>query len=371
MRTIRRFLILITVALVLLAGVAHAVDGDADNDGVPDSSDNCSGVYNPGQADWNANGKGDACEDTDRDGLTDEYELTHTYGPAASPRTTDKEDWDSDNDGWPDGYEVNTANTDPTLADTDGDGWEDPTEKSVGTDPRNPDTDGDGRKDSIDNCPKVANADQSDRDHDRKGDVCDPTPDGNPPPEKDDPVQDAIDTASGTAGGAVQEVVDQIPAPDVRSGADLVQMGTDGYALRITQTASNRFEIRAFNATTFAQVDFDTPPMIGYSANGPVSAFIYEVGQKERPTGGSRLPIIWKYSKFTKAITVRTQIRPTVLRDVNIVFQAPVKGFPKTCTFSGVPGTECLGLAVAFYNPNKATAALDPLDAVPYATTVS
>ena len=35
---------------------------DADADGVLDASDNCPTVPNPGQADWNHNGKGDACD---------------------------------------------------------------------------------------------------------------------------------------------------------------------------------------------------------------------------------------------------------------------------------------------------------------------
>jgi MYXO-CTERM domain-containing protein len=43
---------------------------DEDDDGIPDDTDNCENVSNPGQADWNDNGIGDACgdpepEDTD------------------------------------------------------------------------------------------------------------------------------------------------------------------------------------------------------------------------------------------------------------------------------------------------------------------
>src|SRR5262249_27078391 len=40
-----------------------------------------------------------------------------------------------------------------------------------------PDNDGDGVSDDADNCPTVPNPDQSDRDHDVVGDVCDPFPD--------------------------------------------------------------------------------------------------------------------------------------------------------------------------------------------------
>ena len=43
------------------------------------------------------------------------------------------------------------------------------------------DTDGDGVLDSVDNCPSVANADQTNWDGDRSGNACDSTP-GTPPP---------------------------------------------------------------------------------------------------------------------------------------------------------------------------------------------
>ena len=48
------------------------------------------------------------------------------------------------------------------------------------TDCRGPnpdDRDNDGVNNGMDNCPDVANMDQSDRDGDMKGDVCDPCPD--------------------------------------------------------------------------------------------------------------------------------------------------------------------------------------------------
>jgi len=64
---------------------------DTDQDGVPDSVDNCLNVPNPSQTDFNLNGIGDACEDSDGDGLSDALEI-YTY------------------------------NTDPTVVDTDGNG---------------------------------------------------------------------------------------------------------------------------------------------------------------------------------------------------------------------------------------------------------
>ena len=44
--------------------IEYDISIDTDNDGVDDSVDNCSGVYNPGQDDSNKNGFGDACERT-------------------------------------------------------------------------------------------------------------------------------------------------------------------------------------------------------------------------------------------------------------------------------------------------------------------
>ena len=42
-----------------------------DSDGLGASCDNCQNIPNPGQADRNDNGTGDACDDPDGDGLFD------------------------------------------------------------------------------------------------------------------------------------------------------------------------------------------------------------------------------------------------------------------------------------------------------------
>ena len=41
---------------------------DSDKDGIVDSKDNCDFVVNPGQNDYDSDGQGDECEDTDFDG---------------------------------------------------------------------------------------------------------------------------------------------------------------------------------------------------------------------------------------------------------------------------------------------------------------
>ncbi|PNU18799.1 hypothetical protein C2E25_15825 [Geothermobacter hydrogeniphilus] len=79
---------------------------DADLDGIIVVFDNCSQTYNPGQADANLNGVGDACD----------------------------------------------------ISDTDGDGLTDAQEFAMGTDPANPDTDGDGSNDLADANPLTVNA---------------------------------------------------------------------------------------------------------------------------------------------------------------------------------------------------------------------
>lgn len=90
---------------------------DSDGDGFSDTLDNCPGVANPSQADFDNDGLGDACDaDDDNDGLSDAEELLLGTG-ATNP--------DSDNDGLTDGEEVNTYGTQPLVADSDGDGLSD------------------------------------------------------------------------------------------------------------------------------------------------------------------------------------------------------------------------------------------------------
>lgn len=59
---------------------------DEDDDGVPDDTDNCEDVSNPGQADWNDNGIGDACGDPEPQ---DTGEPGDTSTPDTGPGDTD------------------------------------------------------------------------------------------------------------------------------------------------------------------------------------------------------------------------------------------------------------------------------------------
>lgn len=116
---------------------------DVDVDTVSDYGDNCSDLYNPGQADFEGDDIGDDCDpDGDNDGLLNTEE--DTLG-------TDPYDADTDNDGLVDGEDPN-----PIAADGDSD----------------------GRNDPVDNCPLVNNPGQGNVDGDAFGDACDTDIDG-------------------------------------------------------------------------------------------------------------------------------------------------------------------------------------------------
>ncbi len=133
---------------------------DLDGDSVADACDNCPNVANANQADSNNNGKGDACD--------------------IPPECTTNA---ACNDNDPCTIDTCTSNKCEHAADTislacnpqpedchvgedlDGDGWRNAAIVTA------------NRRITCDNCLKVANADQLDRDHDSVGDACDNCPD--------------------------------------------------------------------------------------------------------------------------------------------------------------------------------------------------
>jgi len=168
---------------------------DGDSDGVPDATDNCPGVSNADQADYDADGIGDACDtdgdndgvsdvdensagtdpydvDSDHDGITDGDEMgSDPSNPpdTDSDGTIDALDTDSDGDGIPDAEEAGDTSLDTPPIDTDQDGI---------PDYQDTDSDDDGVPDSVDNCRIVANPDQVDTDGNGVGDACDGDTDG-------------------------------------------------------------------------------------------------------------------------------------------------------------------------------------------------
>jgi len=135
-------------------GQGDACDPDDDNDGVPDTEDNCPLVFNPDQQDTDGDGQGDACDpDIDGDGLTNEEEITgwditfyNCIGePIGSYHTTsDPYKVDTDGDRLTDleekeGWDIRYRTTNPTPPPKKI--W---VEYHVQSDPRNADRDFDG-----------------------------------------------------------------------------------------------------------------------------------------------------------------------------------------------------------------------------------
>jgi hypothetical protein len=81
----------------------------SDNDGIPDSMDNCPETSNPGQRDYDGDGEGNACDDDDdADGMSDRYENNNGFN-RLNPKDADK---DADGDGYTN-LEEYLGNSDP------------------------------------------------------------------------------------------------------------------------------------------------------------------------------------------------------------------------------------------------------------------
>ena len=171
--------------------------GDTDNDGIPDTSDNCPNTPNGSQANLDGDAYGDACDpDIDGDGVAN--------GADAFPRDP-TEQTDTDFDGIGDNHDTDddddsvadTSDNCPVLAnstqanfdgdalgdacdpDDDNDLYDDGVDAFPHDALRHVDADGDGLDDAIeDNCPSIANPGQADLDGDGLGDVCDGDRDG-------------------------------------------------------------------------------------------------------------------------------------------------------------------------------------------------
>ncbi len=161
----------LAVALAALATVSCGTRpqqqlSDADNDGLPDSADNCPRAPNADQADADGDGLGDACDGCLAADLP-------SFSCTRCVQTPNPGQPDGDGDGVPDACDNCPAVPNPTQVDANN-----PTMQPFPSVGDACDADADDLDDAADNCPTVANPGNADLDGDGLGDACDADADG-------------------------------------------------------------------------------------------------------------------------------------------------------------------------------------------------
>jgi hypothetical protein len=199
---------------------------DLDGDGIPNQTDNCHLIANPGQENTDGDGAGNTCDlDDDNDGRLDTADNCPLVSNGDQINTDGDVlgnacDPDDDNDGLSDGDEVKKYQSNPLAVDTDGDGIADGQEVGMGTNvlvPDNPaipiimailmddsdeDSDNDGVSNGTDNCPDVPNHWQWDvPDEDGAGNRCDSDWDNDGVLNEDDNCKFAVNPDQGNSNG--------------------------------------------------------------------------------------------------------------------------------------------------------------------------
>jgi hypothetical protein len=155
-------------------------------------NDNCPTEPNPDQKDSNNDGVGDACTDSDGDGVFDPFDNCPGLEDSGN---------DTDGDGTDDVCDVCPTVPDDQT-DSDGDGAGDACDLCPGIASDDPssdaDSDGDFVGDQCDNCPDDVNSDQADADGNGVGDACiDPADD-----DDSDLIDDSLDNCLSVANTA-------------------------------------------------------------------------------------------------------------------------------------------------------------------------
>ncbi len=158
-------------------GVGDVCD-DSDGDGEVDAVDNCREAPNPNQEDTDGDGEGDACDDDlDGDGITNDRDScpddVDTGFDTDGDRRDNVCDEDDDDDGVNDTFDTCPEIYDPEQENLDGDDLGDVCD---------PDVDGDGVGNTADVCPRIADG-PLDTDGDGAGDLCDADDDGDGVPD--------------------------------------------------------------------------------------------------------------------------------------------------------------------------------------------